>query len=127
MRKSFDQWTHDDFKKLKAEFVKRFGEPLGQGRHRVVFRMTKDWVLKVPTRHSGLAANCDELSFQADGYAITEEEAALSEEFGIPIVKMEYVTHVGWSEKPDWTWSIDGGQVGHTNDGRLVAYDWEHN
>ena len=102
-----------------------YGEPIEVGRHRAIFR-DGDWVIKVPTRDSGIHACEEELRTQGDCFAKTTRED-LGEEFcGVTAVRMEFMTHRGWSEQPDWTWSIDCGQVGFTKDGRLVAYDWEH-
>jgi len=102
-----------------------YGPPIATGRHRVIF-LDGDEVIKVPSREFGILACNYELNIQGEEYARTRLDEFLSNETGLPIVRMEYVEHVGFSEKPDWTWSIDGGQVGKTKDGRLVAYDWEH-
>lgn len=125
-----EEWW-DDVESLKHYFdavlqeaILRYGEPLAEGRHRTIFR-DGDWVIKVPTALSGIGACYEELSTQGECFAKTVRED-LGREFGIPVVRMEFVTHRGWSADPDWTWSIDCGQVGYTKDGRLVAYDWEH-
>ena len=102
-----------------------YGAPVAVSRHRVVFQ-DGDEVIKVPTRESGVCAcNC-ELTQQGELLAKTRPDRELSEKTGLPIVRMEYVEHVGASKEPDWTWGIDCGQVGRAKDGRLVAYDWEH-
>ncbi len=101
-----------------------YGAPVARGRHRVIFREGND-VIKVPTEYSGISACQLELDEQGPHLARTLLDP-LSDEVGLPCVRMEYVEHVGFSEQPDWTWTIDCGQVGHTVDGRLVAYDWEH-
>lgn len=106
------------------EAISLYGDPCAISRHRTVFR-DGDWVIKVPTRESGILACQEELRTQGDGFAKTTRDE-LGKEVGVPVVRMEFVTHRGWSKDPDWTWSIDCGQVGHTKDGRLVAYDWEH-
>lgn len=102
-----------------------YGTPIAESRHRVVFR-DGDEVIKVPLCESGIMACHCELTEQGEFYAKTRPDQDLSEQTGLPIVRMEYVEHVGWSETPDWTWGVDCGQVGRTKDGRLVAYDWEH-
>jgi|GEM_PF-2341908 len=118
----FPQERYDRARQLAEEL---YGSPLAVSRHRVVFR-DGDEVVKVPTRESGVAA-CDcELTQQGELLAKTRPDRELSKETGLPIVRMEHVEHVGWSDELDWTWSIDCGQVGRTKDGRLVAYDWEH-
>jgi hypothetical protein len=49
----------------------------------------------------------------------------------IPVLFMEYVAPMTGSQirarfgaEPDWVKDVDGGQVGATNAGRLVAYDF---
>jgi len=98
---------------------------VGVGRHRTVFR-DGDVVYKVPHDETGYGA----LSNSLEAAPITVEDPdhyALCEIVSIqdfPVLMMEYVEHCGWSEEKDWTWGIDCGQIGHTKDGRLVAYDW---
>jgi len=113
------------FDRARQLIEKLHGAPIAVSRHRAVFR-DGDEVIKVPTRESGIHACYCELTQQGEILARTRADRDLSEETGLPIVRMEYVEHVGRSETPDWTWSIDCGQVGRTKDGRLVAYDWEH-
>lgn len=124
-KERLDHWTSEDFEQLKATFDENYGPNIGWGRHRVVYS-DGDWVLKVPTKPSGINANCHEDSCQGPNYAKAKLDTTLTEKFGIPILRMELVVHRGFSEIPDWTWGVDGGQVGYTKDGRLVAYDWEH-
>lgn len=104
--------------------MKKFGQPVGCGRHRIVFR-DGDTVVKFPTQESGAFANEHEANTNNELCAKAWIDEELTKEFGQPVLRMEYVTHVGWSKKPDWTWSVDCGQVGRTKDGRLVAYDWD--
>lgn len=123
-----DAMTQDDalqglLDKVLREAISLYGDPYAIGRHRTIFR-DGDWVIKVPTLESGIRACLEELHTQGNGFAKTTQDE-LGKKAGIPVVRMEFVTHRGWSEKPDWTWSIDCGQVGYTKDGRLVAYDWE--
>lgn len=107
----------------------KFGEPIGNGRHRVVFR-DGEFVLKVPFRASGIDANFYEDNTHSNNphepRASCSLDSELAEELGSScVLRMEYVEHVGSSPTPDWTWSVDCGQVGRTKDGRIVAYDWE--
>lgn len=108
---------------------RRFGKEIGWGSHRIVFRDGPE-VVKVPFRISGIDANTYEASFQGAEYAKCRIDRKLDRVLKTPfqygILRMEFVTHVGWSKEPDWTWSVDCGQVGRTADGRLVAYDWDH-
>ncbi len=113
-----------DFSKVIAIGKALFGEPIGEGRHRVVFR-DGETVLKFPTKNSGIHANEQEARFKDDHLARADIDEEFTDKTGVPILRMEYVTHTGWSKEADWTWSIDCGQVGLTADGRLVAYDWD--
>ncbi len=103
-----------------------YGDSIGTGRLRIVFR-DNDTVIKVPMNESGHYGNL----YEASTWQSPEPRAKcwideeLTAECGVAILRMEHVIHVGWSEKADWTWSVDCGQVGMTADGRKVAYDWE--
>lgn len=114
-----------DFEKAIRLCRERYGEPIGEGRHRIVFS-DGDYVVKCPTKESGVAACWAELNSCDEWYAKTSLDPLSAEVYPIQLVRMEYVHHMGYSATPDWTWSIDCGQVGYTMDGRLVAYDWEH-
>jgi len=107
----------------------RFGPEIGEGRNRICFRISPTEVIKIPLNETGFHANFYEANSwdeQPEFLARCNFDDSLGKELGIAVLRMEYVEHVGWSEKPDWTWGIDGGQVGRTVDGRLVAYDWDH-
>lgn len=105
--------------------TEKYGIPFAEGRHRIVFRDGNE-VIKCPTKESGIAANDLEINTEGKYYAKTREDKELSALTGLPIVRMEWVEHTGWSEKADWTWRIDCGQVGRNANGDIVAYDWEH-
>lgn len=106
----------------------RFGPPLGEGRHRAVFYDREAGeVIKVPIERSGIDANFYELDLQDIILARTELDPS-STEYGIPLLRMEYVEPIPCTDHkglPGWTLSIDCQQVGYTKDGRLVAYDWD--
>lgn len=114
-----------DYPAIIQTAIDRWGQPIGEGRHRMVFRESDGWVVKVPKTDSGLAACYEEIVTQGQMFARTERHP-WSDELGFDICRMEFVVHAGYSARPDWTWSVDSGQVGYTQDGRLVAYDWEH-
>lgn len=103
----------------------RFGEPQ-EGRHRrVFFDREVNEVIKVPFEPSGIDANFQELDVQEPHLARTrlDEDSTL---YGIPLLRMELVEPVvELRGLPSWVRSIDAWQVGHTKDGRLVAYDWD--
>lgn len=107
----------------------KYGDPIGQGRHRVVFR-DGDHVLKVPYRASGIDANFYEGRTQSNNPHEPRASCSLDDQLAGQlkspcVLRMEYVEHVGCSPRPDWTWSVDCGQVGRNKDGKVVAYDWE--
>lgn len=117
--------TDVKYRNLCNELESVYGPPI-EGSHRTVFIDKKnDEVIKVPSQNSGDFANQQELNTQGELYAKTKLDKELTERYGYVVIRMEYVEHSGYSKEPDWTWSIDCGQVGHTKDGRLVAYDWD--
>ena len=110
---------------LMRFMVQSYGEPIGVGRYRTVFR-DGDWVYKVPHDKEGWGMASNDL--EARPWSTRDRRyyarCELVEIQGCIVLKMEYVEHVGRSERADWTWYIDCSQVGRTKDGRLVAYDW---
>ncbi len=96
---------------------------LGYGRNRAVFRRG-DHVFKVPINDCGVTDNSHE-AYLSQRYGKTEGYVpyAKCRMFGLILV-MEYVDHVGSTKTPDWTWSVDGGQVGRNRKGELLAYDF---
>lgn len=100
-----------------------YGEPIGIGRHRIVFQ-DKDWVIKVPISASGVKACLEEIKTKDNRHAISYKDK-MSKKLNLPIVRMEYVQHIGPQKHLRWTYNVDGGQIGITKDGRIVAYDWE--
>lgn len=98
---------------------------VGFGRNRAVFRRGS-YVVKVPVNDAGVADNQHEAYlFQRYGKTRGYVAYARCRMAGVILV-MEYVEHVGWSpqNKPDWTWSVDCGQVGRNAKGELLAYDF---
>lgn len=122
---SFDKICWNDVN----ENCKRYlGKLIGEGRHRKVYDDNSPGsVVKVPTKESGIAANLQEAneSGSYEHLAKAKIDLDLSLLIGVPVLRMERVEHVGFSEEADWTWCIDGGQVGRAADGRIVAYDWD--
>lgn len=98
---------------------------LGEGRHRKVYYDPKRHeVIKFPKCCLGESDNQHENCLNGTIYAKSRLDKILTEKYGVYIIRMEYVEPTGSSDKPDWTWSIDCGQVGRTFNGRLVAYDY---
>lgn len=117
-----DELIRELSRKIVEEFTKQYGDPIGEGRNRITFRMGM-YVLKVPLNGFGLLDNEFEASHPSDIHA----RCSLFFCYDLPIVKMEYVRPVTGEESldlPDWTEYVDCFQVGYTYDGRLVAYDY---
>lgn len=119
-----------DFERAIALCQEMYGNPIGEGRHRIVFG-DGDYVVKCPTSASGVSA-CDEEVYGAhfvDMYAKTSLDPLSKEVAPINLTRMERVKRIEELDYdpilPSWVNSIDCQQVGYTKDGRLVAYDWE--
>lgn len=110
--------------KLLTDLNSLHGAPL-LGRTRAVYVTGEGHVIKVALNDEGEAANHNE------AYASTLTDtfipvAACHLELisDIQVLIMETVAHVGYHDgEPDWVSWVDCGQVGTTQDGRLVAYD----
>lgn len=104
---------------------------LGQGRNRVVFRVSEVEVVKIPLGEIGIHGNITEADIYAregkDGYIPYAACELFYSEEGIPLLRMEYITRFSeaWSGLPKWADYVDGCQVGYDSEGRLVAYDYE--
>lgn len=106
-----------------------YGDPIC-GTTRATFAMpcgTK--VLKVPYTECGIAQNRDEAKHNSNpgpyyAHVPLADCRLVEDENGVPLLEMERVTPVtSKSGLPVWVGDIDSDQVGHTADGRLVAYD----
>jgi hypothetical protein len=116
---------HDLLTEYRAKY-----KHVGTGRHREVFQISPTHVVKVPTCDWGMDSNyMEESRFKRcgrNGY-IPYATCSLEHDRDIPLLTMEYVEHhhEPWAELPEWTLSVDCGQVGHSAiDGKLVAYDY---
>lgn len=124
-------------KKLITRFAARTNE-FDYGRNRITFMFDK-YVVKVPRNWDGVADNDWEGSISnganyGDPQHVQYARTRLAYWDDLPIVFMERVAlasvkeveeHLGTAPgESDWTWSVDGGQVGFNRNGRLVAYDY---
>lgn len=111
-------------------------ELLGRGGHRAVFQAEDpDWVFKVAMTPRGKEANEREsvLSLQyGKEDRIPFADCHLAPVLGVEVLMMEWVApfnimspQVPFGELPEWTQWVDFAQVGWTNQGELVAYDYE--
>lgn len=121
--------------KLDARYAPRAIEIL-EGRNRRVYVM-RNYVVKVPRNGDGIAdndwegsvSNCEQ--YPQSDYQVQYARTRMFVVSDVPIVLMERVTEATSKEivlrlrrEPQWTWSVDGGQVGFNKRGRLVAYDY---
>lgn len=108
--------------KRSIEWIKSFTEVFGEpecGRNRAVFRAS-NYVYKIPRSEVGAMDNEYENCFRnchlASSWIVRD-----ADEF--PILIMDRV--IASQSNVDWTWSIDGGQVGYSiRTGALVAFDY---
>lgn len=136
-----DKWCFDCFETRKRgieadAIIKQLREKytfLGLGRERIVFRLKSgNYVLKFPLGCSGERAN------DWEGSVITNKnKVGLRKDIvitpktrwvnykGFVCVIMEYVNEeIEREEYPDWSGSVDDGQVGKNRDGKIVAFDF---
>lgn len=125
-----DTWPLHD---LHERYHKRCTQ-VHEGRTRNVFDMGK-YVVKIPRNSDGIVDNDWEGSV-SDGDDPNPNDVQLARTRlaywkGIPVVFMEKVSYPSDDEikqrlgfLPDWTASVDCGQVGFNAKGRLVAYDY---
>ena len=121
------------FHQLHVRYSKRC---LGifMGRNRNVFNFGR-YVVKVPRNFYGVIDNDWEGSVSnsedCDPEDVQYARTRLAYWKDVPIVFMEYVEYASNKEiaervghVPDWTMSVDCGQVGFNRKGCLVAYDY---
>lgn len=107
---------------LLDQMAKQHGEP-SVGRTRAVYDTGDGYVTKVPLSWEGVMQSGTEANW--DNEEIPVAECQLVDMDGIPVLRMEKVQieHASYKDLPDWVGFVDGGQVGRTKEGRLVAYD----
>lgn len=115
---------HPELDGLHAEYRARYGEPLLGTKRATYVDRTNRRVFKVPLNMAGIDANYAE-DGHTDDFIPIAACRILDIEAEFPVLEMEWVEPlvVPRSELPDWTDWVDCAQVGHTADGRLVAYD----
>lgn len=98
------------------------------GRTRAVFERGDGYVVKVAISDEGFYANLMEVqaSSSSDNSYIPMARTSFADEdeYNSVVVAEQVVPiKLDFKKLPDWVQSVDGGQVGYTRDGRLVAYD----
>lgn len=129
-----DETKNINAKKELKRLIEKY-EIMGSGRNRIVFKLKSgNFVLKFPLCESGEGDNDwegsivsnkrehnDEIKYPQTRYIIIN---------GFVCVVMEIVDDLSkdpeeyWFLKEDWFDSVDGGQVGRTKSGHIVAYDY---
>jgi hypothetical protein len=102
-----------------------------EGRNRIVF-IFKNYVVKLPKSHFGIGDNDWEGSISSGNNLEDEQYARTRLVYynDVPIVFMERVEEVSPEryfellQNFPWVGSIDCGQVGYNNRGKLVAFDY---
>jgi len=129
----FDKVNQQAVKFLCKKYFLR-ADSVELGRNRLVFLM-KGYVIKIPITGYGCLDN------DWEGSVSNTEESKNNQDYiqypktkliyykNLPILFMERVNTDIWNNKtykdfPDWVGYVDGGQVGYTKDGRLVAFDY---
>jgi hypothetical protein len=119
-------------RKVTSELETRFGPTDLVGRHRRVFE-SKFNVIKCPKNMAGIDANYDELRWYKQYLKMSPKRrwaklarCRLIHIQDIPILVMEKLCfdNIPHGKLPEWTMSIDGGQVAFNKQKELVAYDY---
>ena len=107
--------------RLIEQFDHLYGEPQC-GRTRATFDRGDGTVVKIPFTGEGFASNAFEARHNDPGISLAKCEIGWHGDAGFLV--MERVTPItDYTDLPEWTGWVDCAQVGHTADGRLVAYD----
>lgn len=142
----FNHKFHAAFQDYQRKLLRKNWRFLGQGRHRIVFATpSRDKVIKISRVPMGVKANLLEVFWGERGEVFRRPFG--QETFEIPIPKVYGHTRVGplsvmcvefvertdrgfaLAKQPGGSWihavDCDGSpQVGYTQSGRLVAFDW---
>jgi hypothetical protein len=109
---------------LNERYASIYGDPLVSSTRSVYLDDRGRRVFKVPVNMAGIDAN-----YREDGHTDPDIPLAscrlVDPEAEFPVLEMEWVRSitVKYDELPDWVGWVDCGQVGYTDDGRLVAFD----
>lgn len=140
--RSYAEREAEDWKKfratcdrLEARYAPRAIEIL-EGRNRRVYVM-RNYVVKVPRNGCGVADNdwegsvSNSAQYPQSDYQVQFARTRMFVIDDVPVVLMERVEEATSKQivkrlhhEPQWTWQVDGGQVGFNKRGRLVAFDY---
>jgi hypothetical protein len=131
MKLSKSQTVLPTLNQFARRLLEKYGEPIGAGRNRVVWKMRGSHVIKLPRCDSGITDNDWEGSVSDPGFTARTRLIYIHD---IPIVVMEYVEDVTLAQISEhlglpagdigWAGCFDSGQVGFNKSGTLLAYDW---
>lgn len=100
------------------------------GRNRIVF-ISKFCVFKIPTSDDGIIDNDWESSLsnaevrdEEEIYYANTKVITIDDLLCCVMQKVEPYHFKDYKTVPDWVKSVDGGQVGHSRNGILMAYDF---
>lgn len=119
-------WLKQLLVRVNTLLQKKYGQPIGEGRNRSVYR-SKTAVIKVPKNDHGLIDNTSEYrTFTKYGKENLElARVRLVHIFDVPVLFMELInTDIPINELPDWAGGYDSFQVGKTRKGQWKAYDY---
>lgn len=102
--------------------TRQFGEP-ELGRNRAVFDRGDGFVIKIAVSEDGLSDNLLEARHTAPVIPLARCHFEMMGDCEVLIMERVTVWLGGRSALPDWVDWVDCAQVGHTVDGRLVAFD----
>lgn len=114
----------ETFAELRMRLCKKYGEPVGSGRHRITFA-SKRVVIKIPKSNAAISANHSEYGRFKLNKGEPLARCRLVTILGLPVIIMEKLdlsTH--WNSLPSWSMSYDCGQVGLDRKGNFKAYDY---
>lgn len=108
---------------LVTALCEKYGDPIGGGRNRSVWKTGNGNVVKVPRNQFGVTDNYTEASDQGDKLLANCKMILIEDH---PIVVMEWIEwYVGdFSDLPEWCGFIDCCQVGYNKNGVLKAFDY---
>ena len=113
----------------KQDIYKKYGPPIGEGRNRIVWKLTGNFVIKVPKNTDGECDNFNEYHVRNHAehattklYSIDDTTIAISEY----LEPLDYDEALSLSNNNEYQWfkSIDGMQVGRSKNGDIKAYDY---
>lgn len=122
-----DYRQHDSYDVLMTRLREKYGEPIGEGRHRITFESERV-VIKMPKNIGACWASQTE--YNRYKRKDPSESSYLAHcrllwMYGVPVIIMVKLdTKLDYRTKPQWSWEYDAGQIGRDRKGNLKAYDY---